>query len=170
MKKIGFISMVVLMAVCLSSCSSRRAEVSGGSNGSGRTHVSIKGKCAVLDFQAGTNVTAEEVEAITYNFRTGFYPSGYKIIETARVDKVVETLGYSKTSMTKEQLCEVGRNLEANMVVVGTVNKLMDEYSVDVQVVNVSKGTTEASQGDTFQKSNYRAGAKSIAQKLANKL
>lgn len=124
----------------------------------------------MLDFQTGTNVTAEEAEAITYNFRTGFYPSCYKVIEAARVNSAVDALGYSKTCMTKEQLCEVGRKLEANLVVVGTVNKLMDEYSVDVQVVNVSKGTTVASQGDTFQKSNYRTGAKSIAQKLANKL
>ena len=155
--------MVVLLAVCMSSCYSSRAEVSGGSS-------SIKGKCAVLDFQAGTNVTAEEVEAITYNFRTGFYPSCYKMIEAVRVNKAVETLGYNKNDMTKEQLCEVGRNLEANLLVVGTVNKLMDEYSVDVQVINVSKGTTVASQGDTFQKSYSRAGSKTIAQKRAGKL
>lgn len=165
MKKIVFFSMMLLLAASLSSCCAGHADVSGGSYG-----YSIKGECAVLDFQAGTNVTAEEVEAITYNFRTGFYPSCYKIIETDRVNKAIETLGYGKTGMTKEQLCEVGRNLKVNMVVVGTVNKLMDEYSVDVQIINVSKGTTIASQGDTFQKSDYRAGAKSIAQKLASKV
>lgn len=165
MKKIGIISIMLLLAVSLSSCCAGRTDVTTVSYGH-----SIKGECAVLDFQTGTNVTAEEVEAITYNFRTGFYPSCYKIIETDRVNKAVETLGYGKTGMTKEQLCEVGRNLKVNLVVVGTVNKFMDEYSVDVQVINVSKGTTVASQGDTFQKSNYRAGAKAIAQKLAGKV
>lgn len=170
MKKIGFISVVVLLVVCLSSCCARRAEVSGGSNGSGGAPGSIKGKCAVLDFQTGTNVTAEEVEAITYNFRTGFYPSCYKMIEAPRVNSAVDALGYSKTGMTKEQLCEVGRKLEANLVVVGTVNKLMDEYSVDVQIVNVATGVTIASEGDAFQKSEYRREIKNIAQHLVYKI
>ena len=113
-------------------------------------------KCAVLDFQLGTNVTEEETEAISYNFRTNFYPDSYTVIDVARVNRLIKELGYDKTSLTKQQLLEVGRKLEAKIMVVGTLNKMMDEYSVDVQVIDVSTGTTIASEGNTFQKSDYR--------------
>lgn len=127
-------------------------------------------KCAVLDFQLGTNVTAEETEAISYNFRTNFYPENYNVVEIARVNRLIDELGYDKTGMTKQQLLEVGRKLEAKIMVVGTLNKLMDEYSVDVQVINVSTGTTIASEGNTFQKSDYRREIKYIAQTLVHKI
>ena len=127
-------------------------------------------KCAVLDFQLGTNVTEEETEAISYNFRTNFYPDSYTVIEVARVNRLIKELGYDKTSLTKQQLLEVGRKLEAKIMVVGTLNKMMDEYSVDVQVIDVSTGTTIASEGTTFQKSDYRREVKYIAQTLVHKI
>lgn len=127
-------------------------------------------KCAVLDFQLGTNVTAEETDAISYNFRTNFYPENYNVLEIERVNKQIKDLGYDKTGMTKQQLLEVGRRLEAKIMVVGTLNKLMDEYSVDVQVIDVSTGTTIASEGNTFQKSDYRREIKYIAQTLVHKI
>ena len=127
-------------------------------------------KCAVLDFQLGTNVTEEETEAISYNFRTNFYPENYNVIEVARVNRLIKELGYDKTSLTKQQLLEVGRKLEAKIMVVGTLNKMMDEYSVDVQVIDVSTGTTIASEGNTFQKSDYRREVKYIAQTLVHKI
>lgn len=127
-------------------------------------------KCAVLDFQLGTNVTEEETEAISYNFRTNFYPDSHTVIEVARVNKLIKELGYEKTSLTKQQLLEVGRKLEAKIMVVGTLNKMMDEYSVDVQVIDVSTGTTIASEGNTFQKSDYRREVKYIAQTLVHKI
>lgn len=127
-------------------------------------------KCAVLDFQLGTNVTAEEVDAISYNFRTNFYPNNYNVLEIERVNKVIKDLGYDKTGLTKQQLLEVGRRLEAKIMVVGTLNKFMDEYSVDVQVIDVSTGTTVATEGKPFQKSNYRSEIKYIAQTLVHKI
>ena len=127
-------------------------------------------KCAVLDFQLGTNVTAEEVDAISYNFRTNFYPQNYNVLEIGRVNKLIKELGYDKAGMTKQQLLQVGRKLEAKIMVVGTLNKLMDEYSIDVQVIDVSTGTTVASEGNTFQKSDYRREIKQIAQTLVYKI
>lgn len=127
-------------------------------------------KCVVLDFQLGTNVTSEETEAISYNFRTNFYPDNYNVLEIDRVNNLIEELGYDKTGMTKQQLLQVERKLEAKIMVVGTLNKLMDEYSVDVQVIDVSTGTTIASEGNTFQKSDYRREIKYIAQMLVHKI
>lgn len=127
-------------------------------------------KCAVLDFQLGTNVSIEETDAISYNFRTNFYPDNYKVIDIERVNKVIKDLGYDKTGLTKQQLLQLSRKLEAKIVVVGTLNKLMDEYSVDVQVIDVSTGTTIASEGNTFQKSDYRREIKCIALSLVHKI
>lgn len=168
MKKTVFIAIIALIVLFLTSCSSSKS--SNDSNKNAYTRAAIEGKCAVLDFHAGTNVTEEEMESISYNFRTNFHPSRYYVIESGRVKNETENLGYNNAKMSKEQLCELGRKLEVNMVVIGTINKLMDEYSVDVQIINVSKGTTVASEGNTFPKSNYRNAVKSIAQKLANKL
>lgn len=127
-------------------------------------------KCAVLDFQLGTNVTAEETDLISYNFRTNFYPENYNVLEIERVNGLIKDLDYDKTGMTRQQMLQVGRKLEAKIMVVGTLNKLMDEYSVDVQVIDVSTGTTIASEGNTFQKSDYRREIKYIAQTLVHKI
>lgn len=127
-------------------------------------------KCAVLDFQLGTNVTEEETDLISYNFRTNFYPNNYSVISIERVNGLISKLGYDKTGMTKQQLLEVGRKLEAKILVVGTLNKQMDEYLVDVQAIDVATGKTIATVGNTFQKSDYRSYAKYIAQSLARKL
>ena len=174
MKKIGIVSILILAAVCFNSCRTTNNYYSTSkptTTITGTTHrVANEGKCAVLDFQASTNVTDEEVESISYNFRTNFHPSRYAIVESARVSSVIADLGYKKAKMTKEQICDLGRKLETNLIVIGTINKQMGEYSVDVQVINVSKGTTVASEGSAFQKSDYRNVVKSIAQRLAGKL
>ncbi|MBP5546470.1 MAG: hypothetical protein J6X59_04225 [Bacteroidales bacterium] len=147
MKKVVFLAMMCLMALTMNAQ-----------------------KCVVLDFQLGTNVTAEETDAISYNFRTNFYPENFNVLEIERVNNVIKELGYDKTGMSKQQLLQVGRKLEAKIMVVGTLNKLMDEYSVDVQVIDVSTGTTIASEGNTFQKANYRREIKYIAQSLVHKV
>lgn len=171
MKKIGIITIIVLTVVCFTSCRTTNNYYTTKPTTTTTTKpVAVDGKCAVLDFQAGTNVTDEDMESISYNFRTNFHPSKYAIVESARVNGTISDLGYKKAKMTKEQVCNLGRKLEANLVVIGTINKQMGEYSVDVQVINVSKGTTVASEGSAFQKSDYRNAVKNIAQRLANKL
>lgn len=127
-------------------------------------------KIAVLDFQLGTNVTEEETEYISYIFRTNFYPEKYWIIPLERVNQTIENSGYEKTGMTRQQLLEVGRKLEAKYMVVGTLNKSMDEYSVDVHVIDVSTGTTVDTEGGNFQKSEYRDAVKYMAARLAYRM
>lgn len=171
MKKNSIIAILIIAAVSFSSCRTTNNYYS-----TSKTAIpafrpsSYDGRCAVLNFQAGTDVSDEEIETISYNFRTNFHPSKYAVVESVRVNKAIADLGYDKANMTKEQLCDLGRKLETNLIVVGTINKLMEEYSVDVQVINVSKGTTAASEGNAFAKSDYRNAVKGIAQRLANKL
>ena len=114
----------------------------------------------MLGFLYGTNVTAEEAKDITDAFRVNFHSSKYKVTESDRGNK----------KMTKQQMCEVGRSLGAKYVVVGTISKLMDEFSVDVQVIDVLRETTVAFEGNAFQKADYSKEMEIIAKKLASKI
>lgn len=127
-------------------------------------------RCAVMDFQVGSNVTEEETDAISYSFRSNFLPSGYTKLEQPLVTRTIRDFGYSRTDMTRQQMVRVGRELEAHIIVVGTLNKFMDEYSVDILVIDVAKGTTTANESATFQKSSYRDATEKTAKKLASKL
>lgn len=127
-------------------------------------------RCVVLDFQVGSNVTEEETDAISYCFRSSFHPSGYTKLEQPLVTRTIRDFGFSRTDMTRQQMVRVGRELEANIIVVGTLNKFMDEYSVDILVIDVAKGTTTANENANFQKSTYRDAMEKTAQKLSSKL
>lgn len=127
-------------------------------------------RCVVLDFQVGTNMTEEETDGISYSFRSNFQPTGYTKLEQVLVNRTIRDLGYSRTEMTQQKMVKVGRELEANIIVVGTLNKFMDEYSVDMLVIDVSKGTTAVNESATFQKANYCDAMEKMAKKLASKL
>ena len=127
-------------------------------------------RCAVYDFQIGTGVTEEEIDGLTYNFRANFRIDGYTMLERTRINRTIEALGYSRTDMTMQQMLKVGRELEAKLVVVGTMNKFMDEYSVDMRVIDVATGVTSASEGVTFTKSNYRTSMETLADRLSKKV
>ena len=127
-------------------------------------------KCAVFDFQVGNNITEEEVDGFSYIFRSNFNPTNYTVIDRMRVNQVISNYHYSRTDMTRQQMLRVGRELEALVVVVGTMNKFLEEYSVDIQIIDVSRGTTVATEGAAFQKSDYRTTLNSLAQKLIRKL
>lgn len=129
-------------------------------------------RCVVLDFQVGTNVTEEESENISYCFRSNFQPTGYTKVEQVQVNRTISELSYSRTEMTQQQMMKVGRELEANIIVVGTLNKNMEEYSVDIRVIDVAKGITTVTESSTFQIASYRdameKNAKGLVSKLAN--
>lgn len=127
-------------------------------------------RCAVFDFQIGTGVTEEEIDGLTYNFRSNFRVDGYTMLERPYTNRAVEALGYSRTDMTRQQMLKVGRSLEAKLVVVGTMNKFMGEYSVDMQVIDVATGVTCATEGATFTASNYRTNMEELAARLGKKL
>ena len=127
-------------------------------------------RCAVLDFQVGTGVSEEEIDAISYNFRSNFRPSGFTMIEGSLINRTIKDFEFNRTDMTMQQMLKVGRNLDANIIIVGTMNKLMEEYSIDLRAVNVSTGTTVASESASFGKSDYRKSMENLADKLGRKI
>lgn len=73
-------------------------------------------------------------------------------------------------SLTKEQIRRLGRDMTANIVVYGTLNESMDEYILDVLVMDVSTGTTKQNENSRFQKTEYRAKTRRVSEGLAIKL
>ena len=127
-------------------------------------------RCVVLDFQIGSNVTAEEVDAVSYEFRSTFNPPCYTVEDYFRVKRVMKDLGYNSASMSKEQIRKFGRDMVATVIVSGTLNKFMDEYTLDVLVMDVSTGTTKSGSNTNFQKSEYRTHPRAVAQSIVSQL
>lgn len=127
-------------------------------------------RCAVFDFQVGTGVTEEDIEGISYEFRSKFIPHGYSKLDHSYVINTIKSAGYNPTDMSHQQMLKIGRSLDAIVVIVGTMNKFMDEYSVDIRVIDVSSGRTVATEGANFVRTDYRASIQKAAQSLANKL
>lgn len=148
MKKVIFLGMMFLMALT----------------------VQAQKRCVVLDFQVGSNVTEEETDGISYIFRSNFQPEGYTKLEQVLVTRTIRDFGYSRTEMTQQEMIKIGRNLDANIVVVGILNKFMDEYSVDIRVIDVAMGNTLVNESANFMKDSYRDSMEKTANNLAKKL
>ena len=127
-------------------------------------------RCAVFQFQAGEGVNEEDIEGISYIFRSNFHPAGYNVLEHARVVRAVEQRGFKQTEMSPQQLLKVGRDLDALVIVVGTLSKFMDEYSVTIDVTKVENNQRLASENATFARSEYRNNMKTLVEKLTSKL
>ena len=151
----------VLAAMCFSSCGSQKAIA---------VPTAQIDECAVLGFQYGINVTAEEAKDIADIFLVNFHPSKYKVTESGRINNELEKFGYKKSKITKQQACEVGRRLGVKYVVLGSINKLMDEYSVDIQVIDSVRETTLAFEGKAFPKSEYSREMDVMARTIAAKI
>ena len=127
-------------------------------------------RCIVLDFKIGENVTAEDVDAISYEFRSSFNPSCYTVEDYLKLKNLMKDLGYDPTTIRKEQIRKLGRDLVAVIAVYGTLEKFMNEYSLDVLVMDVSTGTTVIHESSTFQQSEYHSHPRSVSKGIATKL
>ena len=127
-------------------------------------------RCVVLDFQIGEDMTAEEVDAVSYEFRSTFNPSCYTVEDYFRVKRVLKDLGYNPASMKKTEVRKFGREMVATVVIYGSLSKFMDEYTLDVAVMDISTGTTLVSKNNVFQKSEYRTKAREVAKEIAKEL
>ncbi|MBQ9547407.1 MAG: hypothetical protein IJU90_09000 [Bacteroidales bacterium] len=72
--------------------------------------------------------------------------------------------------MTPQQLLSVGRKLDALIIVVGTLSKFMDEYSVTIDAIKVENNQRLASETATFERTAYRDKMKTLTQNLTSKL
>lgn len=126
-------------------------------------------KCAVLEFRGSASVSVADIDGISEMFMTYFRPSGYTLIERAQIDKVISEQNFQRSNITDNQAVQLGKILNASVVILGKVSKLGGQYQVDVRAVNVESGHDMAFEGATFS-GDYRTNVKNLATTLAGKV
>jgi len=96
---------------------------------------------AVIDFE-GINVGEEEAKALTQKLTTELIKLGeYVVLERSEMKKVLneQKFQYSGCVDTKCAI-EMGMMLGAKYMIVGSVSKVGNTYSVDSRLINVKTG------------------------------
>lgn len=128
-------------------------------------------RVAVLDFNAGVGVSQADVDGISAIFNTYFSPKGYTLVERTQIDRVIDEQNFQRGKLTQAQMVRIGEILNVSKVVIGDVNIVMNQYNVDVRVVNVESGTISAKDGATWAPgSSYRTMMSQLGTRLAGKI
>ena len=128
-------------------------------------------RVAVLNFNAGSGVTQMEVDGLSSIFNTYFSPKGAEIVERTSVDKILQEQKFQNSRFTNTDMVALGEMLNVYLIVVGDINVVMEQYNVDVRVVNVQTGTTVAKDGTSFSTGgSYRDMMKELGERLSKSL
>ena len=128
-------------------------------------------RVAVLNFNAGSGVTQMEVDGLSSIFNTYFSPKGAEIVERTSVDKILQEQKFQNSRFTNTDMVALGEMLNVSLIVVGDINVVMEQYNVDVRVVNVQTGTTVAKDGTSFSTGgSYRDMMKELGERLSKSL
>ena len=128
-------------------------------------------RIAVIDFNAGAGISQAEVDGISAIFNTYFSPQGYTLVERMRIDRVIDEQQFQRGKLTEQQMVRIGQILNISQIVVGDVNIVMNQYNIDVRVLNVQSGTIAAKDGATWsQGSSYRTMMQQLASRLADQI
>ena len=128
-------------------------------------------RVAVLNFNAGSGVTQMEVDGLSSIFNTYFAPKGAEIVERTSVDKILQEQKFQNSRFTNTDMVALGEMLNVSLIIVGDINVVMEQYNVDVRVVNVQTGTIVAKDGTSFSKGgSYRDMMKELGERLSKSL
>lgn len=96
---------------------------------------------AVLDFEA-KNVNLQNAEAVSDLLRTELFNTGsFKVVERAKIQKILEEQRFQMSGVTStDQAAEIGRLLNVNKIMVGSVTKLGQTFIINTRIVDVQSG------------------------------
>lgn len=102
-------------------------------------------KIAVADFQCRIPDQADLGWSVAENLRTALSRERvFTVVERAQLEKVLEELQLQATGVVdSETALKVGKALGATMVVIGSVTKIGNTYTLNTRFVNVETGTVE---------------------------
>ena len=125
---------------------------------------------AVLDFK-GNGILINEASSISERLRTELFNNGdYRVVERDKLEAILKEQGLSQSGIvTDEYIVNAGSILGVDKVVVGTINKIENLYSVSARIVNVKTGEIlEAVSYEHSGKLSYllKTGMKTIAFEL----
>lgn len=128
-------------------------------------------RIAVLNFNARSGVTQVEVDGLSSIFNTYFAPKGAEIVERTSVDKILQEQKFQNSRFTNTDMVALGEMLNVSLIVVGDVNVVMEQYNIDVRVVNVQTGTIVAKDGASCSKGgSYRDMMRELGERLSKSL
>jgi TolB-like protein len=106
---------------------------------------------AILPFQTGGEADSATANAITGFVQNAFVESKvFHVIERAQIQKVLDEQRLQLTGLTKDAV-EVGKLLAASKMVVGQVTKLGKNYTLILNLVDVTSGEVSKSQKRSAQ-------------------
>ena len=127
---------------------------------------------AVFDF-SNNGLSNNEVLTLTDRLRTELVRvSDNKIVERSKIDDILKEQKFQMSSCVDECLIELGKMLGANSVVIGSIGKVGNVYTISARVVNAESG--EILQAISYD-SDYdignllKYGMKECAYRLMNK-
>ena len=131
-------------------------------------------KIAVMDFKAGVGVNQADTEGLSDMLINTLFKTGkFEIIERTQIDQARKELKFQETEPTYEQIAQMGRFLGVESVLIGTVNKLFDEYNVDVRAIDVESAKVVTTAGRSLSKktaSAFRRMTEKLGKELAENL
>lgn len=125
-------------------------------------------RIAVLDFNAGVQVSQNDVDGLSAIFNTYFEPAGYIVVERTRVSRIIEEQNMQGGRLTEKEMVKLSEILNVPVIVIGDVNKAMGQYNIDVRAVNVETGAIIAKDGAEWAEgSSYRETMRAIAERMS---
>lgn len=130
--------------------------------------VSAQPRIAVLDFNAGVQVSQNDVDGLSAIFNTYFEPAGYIVVERTRVSRILEEQNMQGGRLTEKEMVKLSEILNVPVIVIGDVNKAMGQYNIDVRAVNVETGAILAKDGAEWAEgTSYRSMMRALAERLS---
>jgi hypothetical protein len=110
---------------------------------------SVKPNIAVMELD-GNGVSATELAGLSNRLRMELFNTGtYTVIERSRMDEILKEQGFQQTGCTNTQCAvEVGQLIGVQKIVIGSIDKVAETYSVNVRMVDVASGRIDANVAD----------------------
>lgn len=105
------------------------------------TLLSAQVHIAIIDFE-GKNVTPTDASALTDRLRVELFLTGkYVVLEREKMDAILNEQSFQMSGCTSDACAvEVGQLLAVEQMVVGSVSKIGQTYSVTARLIGVEKG------------------------------
>lgn len=113
-------------------------------------------------------VSANDASVLTDNISDELLKSGMvRVMERSQMDKILQEQGFqqSGTCDTSECAVQIGRLLGIEQIVVGSVGKVGETYSLSIRMVDVSTGEVVAS-----SRQNHRGAIDDVLQQVVPKV
>lgn len=131
--------------------------------------VEEKMNLAVADF-VGKNISAADASIVTDFLRTELVKTGeFNVVEKANMDKILAEAAFQQSGCTTSECAvQIGKILNVQQMVVGSLSKLMETYFITANLVDVETGKILKSENiKAYSVEELNDACKTLANKLA---